>query len=216
MDISKLLYDVKASIINCDTQAAVNAAETALKQKVDPLRILESASEGIRVVGERFQRLEIFLPHLMMGAEAMVAVEKIVEQNLPKDMKVKHKVKIVLGTVQGDLHDIGKNIVFAMLTGAGFEVYDLGKDVPIGKFIDKAKEVGADIIAVSALMTTTMNGQRELIEELSRLGLRDKFKVMVGGGSTSDQWAKEISADGYARDCNGAVQVALEITAKKV
>jgi corrinoid protein of di/trimethylamine methyltransferase len=215
MDISRLLENVKTSIVNYDTQGAVNAADAALKEGVDPLAILGSASEGIRIVGERFQRLEVFLPHLMMSAEAMVAVEKLVEQNLPRSKKVEGRVKVVLGTIEGDLHDIGKNIVFAMLTGAGFEVYDLGKDVPIGKFIDNAKEVGADIIGVSALMTTTMDGQRKLIEELSRLGLRAKFKVMVGGGSTSEQWAKQISADGYAKDCNEAVKIALALTGKK-
>ncbi len=204
----KLLDEVKQAIIDYDLDKATQIAKDAISKGVEPLKVLEAASDGIKVMGEKFHAFEIFLPQLTMAADAMVAVEKIVEQNLPKG-ELTHKKKVVLGTIVGDLHDIGKNIVFAMLTGAGFEVHDIGKDVSIEQFISKAKEIGAEIIAVSALMTTTMDGQRLLIEELKKTNLRNKYKVLIGGGCTTQEWATKIGADGYGRDAKAAVDVAM-------
>ncbi len=181
MEDENLLNDLKDSVIQYDKEQAVKITETMIKKEIDPLKILEKATEGIKIVGEKFQCLEIFLPHLVMAAETMVAVQKIIEKNLPQEKRVKGKKKVVLGTIKDDIHDIGKNIVFAMLTGSGLEVHDLGKDVPITEFINKAKEVEADVIGVSALMTTTMGGQEELINELKRLNLRNNYKVLIGG-----------------------------------
>jgi corrinoid protein of di/trimethylamine methyltransferase len=209
MSNEKLMEDIKQSIINYDPEAATKIAKDAIAKGVDPLKTLEAASEGIKIMGEKFHNQEIFLPQLTMAADAMVAVEKIVEQNLPKG-KLSQKKKVILGTIIGDLHDIGKNIVFAMLTGAGFEVHDIGKDVSVEKFLETAKEVKADIIAVSALMTTTMDGQRKLIEELKRTNLRNKYKVLIGGGCTTQEWADKIGADGYGRDAKAAVDVAMK------
>ena len=204
-----MLGEVKRLIIAYDVDAASCAAKDAIVKGVDPLKVLEAASEAIKTVGEKFHRLEMFLPQLIMAGETMLAVEKVIERNLPKGTKLRTKHKITLGTVIGDLHDIGKNIVFAMLTGAGFEVTDLGKDVPIERFIEKAKESDARIIAASALMTTTIDGQRQIVDELKRLGVRDQFKVMIGGGSTTQEWATQIGADGYGKDARDAVETAL-------
>jgi trimethylamine corrinoid protein len=209
MSKEKLLEDIKQAVIDYDPEVATKLAKDAIAKGIDPLKALEAASDGIKIMGEKFQSQEIFLPQLTMAADAMVSVEKIVEQNLPKG-KLSEKKKVVLGTIIGDLHDIGKNIVFAMLTGAGFEVHDIGKDVSIEKFLETAKEVGADIIAVSALMTTTMDGQRKLIEELKRTNLRNKYKVLIGGGCTTQEWANKIGADGYGRDAKAAVDVAMK------
>jgi len=209
MTNEKLFDEVKQAIIDYDLDKATQVAKDAIAKGTDALKVLDAASDGIKIMGEKFHAYEIFLPQLMMAADAMVAVEKIVEQNLPKG-KLTLKKKIVLGTIVGDLHDIGKNIVFAMLTGAGFEVHDLGKDVSIEQFISKAKEVGAEIIAVSALMTTSMDGQRQLIEELKKANLREKYKVLVGGGCATQEWATKIGADGYGRDAKAAVDVAMK------
>ena len=214
MSHEKLVEDVRQAILNYDSDGAVKAAKDAISKKADPLKVLDAASEGIKIMGEKFHAQEIFLPQLTLAADAMVAVEKIVEENLPKG-KISHKKKIVFGTIEGDLHDIGKNIVSAMLTGAGFEVHDIGKDVPVATFIEKAKELHADIIGVSALMTTTMDGQRRLIDELKKTNMRKKFKVLIGGGCTTQEWAKKIGADGYGRDAKAAVDVALKAIGQK-
>jgi corrinoid protein of di/trimethylamine methyltransferase len=214
MSHEKLVEDVRQAILNYDSEGAVKAAKDAISQKADPLKVLDAASEGIKIMGEKFHAQEIFLPQLTLAADAMVAVEKIVEENLPKG-KLSHKKKIVFGTIEGDLHDIGKNIVSAMLTGAGFEVHDIGKDVPVATFIEKAKELQADVIGVSALMTTTMDGQRRLIDELKKTNMRKKFKVLIGGGCTTKEWAKKIGADGYGRDAKAAVDIALKTVGVK-
>jgi corrinoid protein of di/trimethylamine methyltransferase len=211
MNNEELLDDIKNAIIGYDKEKVVTTTEIAIKKQINPLKILEKATEGIKIVGEKFHCLEIYLPHLVMAAEAMVAVQKIIEKNLPQEKRVKGQKKVIIGTIQDDIHDIGKNIVFAMLTGSGLEVHDLGKDVSIKEFIEKAKEVEADIIGVSALMTTTMGGQEQLIDELKRLNLRNKFKVLIGGGSTTQEWAEKIGADGYGKDAKEAVEVALRL-----
>jgi dimethylamine corrinoid protein len=210
----KLLEDLKQSIMEYDTEKATKITEEAIKKGVDPLKVLDAASEGIKIMGEKFHSYEIFLPQLTMAADAMVAVGKIVEAHLPKG-KMTDKKKVVLGSIVGDLHDIGKNIVFAMLTGAGFDVHDIGKDVSIEQFIQKAEEIKADIIAVSALMTTTIDGQRMLIEQLKKDNLRGKYKVLIGGGCTTQEWADKIQADGYGRDAKAAVDVALKVVGMK-
>jgi len=212
----ELLDNVKQAVVNYDSQSAVSTSEAAIKSGVDPLDVLDKATEGVKVVGDRFQRFEAFLPQLVMAADAMIAVEKIVEKNLSKERRVREKKRVVLGTVHGDLHDIGKNIVFALLSAAGFDVTDIGKDAPVEKFIEEAKGMNADIIGASALMTVTIEGQRELIDELERLRLRDRFKVIVGGGSVTEDWVKEIRADGYGKDAKQGVEVALKLIGREV
>jgi len=160
--------------------------------------------------------MEIFLPELIMGADAMkAAVDILKEEIVRRGQKVEEKGVVVIGTVEGDIHDIGKTIVIAMLQSAGFDVYDLGKDVPIPRFLQAAEEVNADIIAASALLTTTMMKQRDLIEYLKSQGKRDKYFVIVGGAPCSQKWADEIGADGYARDAIEAVKLCERLMEQK-
>ncbi len=209
----RILEELEQAILNYDAEGARRAAEKALEAGIDPLlAIEEGAAKGVRTVGERFHRGEVFLPHLVMAGDAMTEAVKTLEKAMPKEKaKMAKRRIVVLGTVEGDIHDIGKNIVGSMLTAAGFEVHDVGKDVSVEEFVEKAQEVEADIIAASALMSTTRPVQRELIEELNRLGLKDRFKVMVGGGTVSNQWAEGIHADGYGKDASEAVEVAKKL-----
>ena len=191
----------------------MNAANEAMSKKVDPVEAIEKGlAIGIREVGEKFQRGECFLPHVVMAADAMTEGANIIQSALPKEELAKvRKGTVVIATVEGDLHDLGKNIVAVMLKANGFDVCDLGKDVRTDVVIAKAREVNADIIGLSSLMSTTRPYQRELIEELNRLGLRSKFIVMVGGGPVHRGWAEEIGADGYGYNAAEAVQEALKL-----
>ena len=204
-----VLASLRNAILTYDEDAAKAAAEQAVKTKVDPMTAIRSLSSAISEVGERFHRQEIFLPHVVMAADAMQAAVDIIHQSMSSEEVSKSTLgTIVVGTVEGDLHDIGKNIVMMMLVSAGFEVVDLGRDVKVDDFIRRANEVKADMIAVSCLMTTTMPYQREVVEELKRLNLRDKFKVIIGGGPVTQGWADAIGADGYGEDAYAAVDVA--------
>ena len=160
--------------------------------------------------------MEIFLPELVMGAEAMkAAVDVLKEAITARGETLEKKGTVVIGTVEGDIHDIGKTIVVAMLQAAGFEVVDLGKDVPIPTFVKRAEEVSADIIGASALLTTTMPRQKDLIEYLKTYGKRDKYFVIVGGAPTTKEWAKEIGADGQGKDAAEAVKLCEKLMKKK-
>ena len=213
--MSDELYEkLRGAIRDCDADLARKTANDVVAARLDVNRAIEKATQGIREVGDRFSRGEAFLPHLIMAGDAMSEALKILEPVLSTQVGQSIKrVRIVFGTVKDDIHDIGKNIVAAMFRAEPFEVHDIGKDVPAEVFIDKAKETTADIIAASALMTVTVNAQKELIEELSRLGLRNRFKVIVGGGATTNDWAKEIGADGFGKDANEAVAVVKHLLA---
>ncbi|MEM3385747.1 MAG: corrinoid protein [Nitrososphaeria archaeon] len=217
MQKENILKELENAVENCDVEAAKEIAKKVLEAGIDPIEAIEEgAAKGVRKVGEKFHRGEVFLPHLVLAGDAMTEVVKILEKAIPKEKAAMSKRGIiVIGTVKGDIHDIGKNIVAAYLTAAGFEVHDLGKDVPEDRFIDKALEVNADIIAASALMTITMPAQKELIDELKRRNLREKFKVIVGGGCVFPEWAKEIGADGYGKDAIEAVEIAKKLVEKK-
>jgi corrinoid protein of di/trimethylamine methyltransferase len=216
MHMSNEVFDnLKNAVLNYDEDAAKKAAEGAVKAKIDPMEAIRSLSGAISEVGERFHRQEIFLPHVVMAADAMQAAVEIIRQSMSsEDVSKSILGTIVLGTVEGDLHDIGKNIVMMMLVAAGFEVVDLGRDVKVDDFVRRANEVNADLIAISCLMTTTMPYQREVIEELKRLNLRDKFKVIIGGGPVTQGWADTIGADGYGTDAYEAVDVVKSLLAK--
>ena len=166
-------------------------------------------------VGVLFERGKLFLPHVMMAADAMTSGVKLLEADMPSGAGTKKLGVIVNGTVEGDVHDIGKSIVSTMLQSAGFEVYDIGRDVPIKNFIEKAKEVNANMIGISALMTTTLQGQREVIELLKEEGMRDRVKVMVGGAPATQAWADKIGADCYAENASEAVTKAKELLVGK-
>jgi dimethylamine corrinoid protein len=180
-----------------------------------PQEIIDSLAAGMNEVGIRFERGRLFLPHVMVAANAMTSGVKIIEKDLPKGEAGKSLGVIVTGTVEGDVHDIGKSIVSTMLQCAGYEVHDLGRDVPTKNFIDTIKDKNADMVGLSALMTTSMQTQKEVIEVLVEKGLRKNVKVMVGGAPATQSWAEKIGADGYGENASEAVKKAGELLKKK-
>ena len=203
---------LSAAIIAGDKDKLSVAIEDALREGVTASEIIERGmSTGMKEVGERFARYEIYLPEMMLAAEAWEQAMKVLQPKILAVGAERKKVgRVVIGTVKGDIHSIGKNIVGAMLKMSGFEVFDLGSDVAASAFIAKAEEVGADIIAASALMSTTVPQQKEIIEHLKARGTRDKYCVLVGGGSTSQEWAESIGADGYGKTAGDAAALALK------
>ncbi len=185
--------------------------QKALDEGVDPKKILdEGLLLGMSIIGGKFKKNEVFVPEVMIAARAMNAGMSVLE---PVLVSVGNKSlgKVVIGTVKGDLHDIGKNLVGMMIKGAGLEVVDIGVDVSATKFIDSAEEQQADIICMSALLTTTMPRMKEVIEELNNRGLRDKYIVLVGGAPVTEEYAKQIGADGYTPDASTAAEKAKEL-----
>ena len=207
------LAELRDAIVACDAEAAKAAAERLLAAGGDPAYALEHAIAGsAAVVGARFDAGEYFLPHLVLAGDAMTAAGAVLEAAIPTAQLQAKKV-VVIGTVEADIHSVGKNIVAMLLKSAGFVVHDLGVDVKTGTFIAKAQEVKADLIALSSLLTTTMPYMREVIEDLTAAGLRTRFKVLVGGGPVTAEWATQIGADGYGRDALEGVQVAKRLVA---
>jgi len=214
MEKEQLIKEAAKSIIDADKAKAKELAKSAIAAGMDPLEVIdEGFSVGIAKVGDLFGRGELFLPELILSAEAMKVATDILNAALPQGAKKRGKV--VMGTAQGDIHDIGKSMVVSFLQANGFEVYDVGRDVETQKFIDKAQEVDADIIGMSALLTTTMSGQKTLIEELKKAGLRDRFKVMVGGAPATQRWADRIGADAYGVDAADAAEKAMKLLGGK-
>lgn len=194
-----------------DKEKSEALAGKLVDKGVDPLEMLLALTELMSEVGEKFSRLEIFLPEMMKAGESMAAVVEILTPKLKEGEGGGSKGKVVLGTVKGDLHEIGKNIVKLMLEANGFQVKDLGYDVDSMNFIKEAEAMGADIIAASALMTTTMPHQMEVIDLLKDKGLREKYKVVIGGAPTTQQWADEIGADLYCIDAGSAPRQICEL-----
>ncbi len=190
------------------SEDAVALAKEAMSAKADPLSVVDALTKGIREVGNRFERMEVFLPEMMLAAQAMQKALQPLEPYLERRKEERaRKGTVVMGTVEGDIHEIGKHIVALLLEVNGFVVHDLGPDVNALDFIKKAQEVKADVIGASALMTTTMPGQQEIIEILKDMGLRDRFHVTVGGTPVTEEWAKEIGADSWAENATQAVAV---------
>ncbi len=210
MSQEEILRGLSEAVLSFDADAAAKAAEKAVDANINPVMAIEKGlAVGLREIGDKFEAGELWLPHLVLGAEAMEAAIKVLEAHMPKsELKSTSKGTVVIGTVEGDIHDLGLRIVASMLRANGFTVYDLGCDTASLAFISKAKEVDADIIAVSSLMTTTMPFMRDLIDALNAAGIRDKYKVMVGGGPVSAEWAKAIGADAYGKDAAEAVRIA--------
>ncbi len=198
------------AIVAGDREAARRLAEDAVRSGLDLVEVIERGYvPGLQKVGELWEQGEYFLPELISSAEAMKEAMTVLEPALNReDAGAVMGGRVVIGTVEGDIHDIGKNLVAAMLQAGGFEVFDLGADVKMERFIDKAEEVGAGLICLSALLTTTMMNQRRLIGLLRDRGLRDKYKVLVGGAPATRKWAEEIGADGYAENAVAAVRQA--------
>jgi len=206
----QLFNSMKQSVIDGEPELAKELASKALAQGIDPLEALNRGFiPGVNYVGEQFSCGEMYLPELVGAGEVMKAAIAILEPEMTKRGTARQILgKVVIGTVEGDIHDIGKTLVATMLSASGFDVYDMGVDVPITKFVEKAREVGADIVGLSALLTTTMVKQRTIIKALEEGGLRPKVKVLVGGAPVTRSWASEIGAEGYSEDAVGAVGVA--------
>jgi trimethylamine corrinoid protein len=215
MNQEELFKEAAESILLHDKGRAEEVARRGLALGINPLdMITRGFREGIIQVGDLFGRGEVFMPELLDAAEAMKTANAILTAAMPEGAQQK-KGKVVIGTVQGDIHDIGKLLVVSLLQVNGFDVFDLGHDVEIGRFIEKAQEVDADIIGTSALLTTTMTGQKSLEEELKKAGLKSRFKTMVGGAPVTQRWADRIGADAYGEDAAEAVRKALELMEKK-
>ncbi|CEO88976.1 Trimethylamine corrinoid protein 1 [Syntrophaceticus schinkii] len=209
MTRDEVLVSAVDSILNCDEKAALEVAEEAIAEGFDPVDILaEGFSVGIRQVGDLFGRGEVFLPQLILSAEIMKKVGEVFDAVISRDSAEK-KGKMVIATVEGDVHDIGKGIVISLLRTQGIEVIDLGRDVPTNKIIETAVDVEADIIGTSALLSTTLEGQKKLEDELRKKGLRERFKTMVGGAPCTQRWADKIGADAFGEDAAEAVTKAL-------
>lgn len=207
----EVLEGLKNAILNYDTEEAKRAAQIILDRGIDPmLAVKDVVGTTATILHKRFDSGECFLPHLVMAGDAMLAACKVLEAAIPQGTLQAKKI-VVIGTVEADLHSVGKNIVAMIFRASGFEVYDLGVDVKSSVFINRAKDVNADIIAVSSLLTTTQPYQREIIEELESRGLRNKFKVIVGGGPITADWAKKIGADGYGADALEGLEVAKKL-----
>jgi len=204
---------MRQSIIDGVPDTASGLAQQAVAAGVAPLDAINHGYvPGMHDVGEQFARGEMFLPDMMASAEAMRSAMAVLEPEL-KRLGAERPMAgvVVLGTTKGDIHEIGKTLVGTLLTAHGFRVHDLGVDVPGEKFAAKARELSADIVGVSALLTTTMRNQKGVIESLEKAGLRSTVKVMVGGAPVTRRWAEEIGADGYAKDAMSAVALAREL-----
>ncbi|WP_406655956.1 dimethylamine corrinoid protein MtbC [Methanolobus sp. ZRKC2] len=212
MSNEEMFKELSDAIVSCKNDAVEAAVEKARGQGIPPAEIIEKGlAAGMNEVGILFERGKLFLPHVMMAAGAMEAGVALLEEDMPKDAASSKLGVIVNGTVEGDVHDIGKSIVSTMLQSAGFEVHDIGRDVPLQDFIDKIKETDADMVGMSALMTTTLPGQKDVIEMLKEQGMRDNIKVMVGGAPATQAWAEKIGADCYAENASEAVAKAKEL-----
>ncbi|MDP2975194.1 MAG: corrinoid protein [Anaerolineales bacterium] len=188
-------------------------AKQAIETGIDPLEaITKGFVLGVNQVGDSFSRGDAFLPELVMAGEAMKVAVSTLEPEMARRGTARQVFgKVVLATVEGDIHEIGKTLVGTLLSASGFQVYDLGVDVPAARIIEKVREVNANIVALSALLTTTMVKQGEVIETLKKEGLRSSVKVMVGGAPVTREWVQKISADGYSEDAIGAVNVAKQL-----
>jgi corrinoid protein of di/trimethylamine methyltransferase len=213
---TEIYQSMSEAIVAGDRDRARSLAEEALRSGFDLLEVVERGYvPGIQKVGELWEQGEYFLPELISSAEAMKAAMAVLEPGLNRlGAGAVMGGRAVIGTVEGDIHDIGKNLVASMLQAGGFEVFDLGADVRMERFIDKAEEVGADLICLSALLTTTMMNQRRLIGLLRDRGLRDRYKVLVGGAPATRMWAEEIGADGYAENAVAAVKLAKSLVGR--
>jgi corrinoid protein of di/trimethylamine methyltransferase len=206
--------DIVNAVLSFDSDKVREATNKALSLGEDPVKIVEDGlMKALRIVGKKFEDGEFFLMHLVAAAEPVQRVIKeILEPEIVK-RKAQRKTlgRIVLGTVAGDIHDIGKNIVGTMCFAAGFEIHDIGKDVPTEQFIAKAKEVEANIIGASALLSTSLPMQMEIVNAVAAAGMRDKTKLMFGGAPVTEEWTREIGGDGYAEDAVEAVRVAKKL-----
>ena len=211
----ELFAQIQKAVIELDEESLSKLTEEIIAAKVDPAEAIDKAyTAGIQKVGDLFEKGDYFLPELIRAAaivkEAVARVEKLIPEG-----QVTHKGKIVMGTVAGDIHDIGKNLVITWISTRGIEAVDIGVDCPVDRFIDRAIEENADIIGASCLLTMTAPEQKKLIERMKEREIRQRFKVLVGGAAIDKAWAEEIGADGFAGDMKEAADVALSLLAEK-
>ena len=205
----ELLEKLSECVVEMEDEEVVDVANEYVESGYPALDgIMEGLVDGMNKASDLYDEEEYFVTDLLLCSDAMYSGIDILKPHLPVEENKGEKPKIVIGVVEGDTHDIGKNLVKTMLDTAGFEMYDLGRDVPLDNFVDKAIEVGASLICMSTLMTTTMDGMRIVIEKLKEKGIRDNVKVIVGGSPISQKYANEIGADGYSANAVGAVKLA--------
>ena len=208
MSNEKLLNEISDAIINLDKQKALLLAHRAIEENMDLLEVVEKGfGEGIRKIGDLWDEGEIFLPELMLGGNIMQEAMKILMPHFKEQSQKLSLGTVVIATIEGDIHSIGKTIVATMLSANGFDVHDLGADVPAEKIVDEALKHDANFIGISALLTTTMTGQKKVIDILNEKNIRDKFKVILGGAPVSKNWVEECGADGYADNAVSAVEL---------
>ncbi|HCE77502.1 MAG TPA: dimethylamine corrinoid protein 3 [Lachnospiraceae bacterium] len=217
MDKQEINEKLKQSIVDMDPDLAEEAANDAVTAGLDPLECISGGlSDGMAVMSDMFDDGEAFVPDLMMASEAFETAVGILTANLSEaERSQSSNGKVLIMTVEGDIHDIGKNIVKTMFEANNFKVYDLGRDVATDTVVQKAKEYDVDVICGSALMTTTMASQRDIINRLKEEGIRDRYIVMFGGAPVSEKWCEEIGADGYSDTAAEAVEVARKLLAAK-
>jgi len=206
--VDKIMKELQKAVLAYDPDAAVSATKAAIAAKVPPMDVIEKALvPAIEEVGDKFEKMVIFLPDLMLAADAVKSSTALLLPLLPKEGKGV-KATVVVATVQGDVHEIGKNIVASMLMARGFNVIDMGVDVKTSDLVEEVKKSKAKVICASALMSSTLGSQKDIVDYLSALGERKKVAVLIGGGPTSKEWADEIGADGWGADANSAVKLA--------
>jgi len=213
---NELLAQITNSLVDGDPDGTVAGTAQAIAAGIEPLVIIEQGLvPGMRIVGERYASGEYFLPNLIVSANGMKQAMALLDPELKaRRQELKSAGTVVIGTVRGDIHEIGKSLVATMLAANGFDVHDLGVDVPVDAFVARVREAGANLVGLSALLTTTMHGQRDVIDALAKAGLRDRVKVMVGGAPVTRKWADDVGADGWAQDAVAAVDLASRLVAR--
>lgn len=217
MGREEIFANLKAAVIGGDQELCRQGAQDALDAGIAPLEAVDHGlSQGMKIVGDRFENGDSFLPELLMAADAFTAAMEILNPAIAAmKQNIRKEGTVVLATVKGDVHSIGKNIVATVMETNGFEVVDLGVDQPTLNIIETAEKSRADVIALSSVMTTTMPGQKEIIDTLAEMKKRNNFFVLVGGGPVSQQWADEIGADGYGKTAVEAVELAKNLIKKR-
>jgi trimethylamine corrinoid protein len=216
MQDNKIFEKLKEAVVEGDSEKLALLVKGSI-DRIDALQMVEKGMmPGMTEIGNRFSQGQAYLPELLMAAEAWEEAMKILKPRLTASgANIKKQGTVVIGTVQTDIHEIGKSILANLLTASGFEVHDIGCDAPATKFLSKAEEVGADIIAASAIMSTTVPYQKDIIDLLKSKGLRDNYIVMVGGGVVTQEWADKIGADGYGELASDGVEIARKLVSKK-
>ncbi len=208
-DNDQIFADISKAVLDLDKERTLELTRRVLDQKIDPVEAIEQGfAKAMQILGERFEKRELFIAELAYAASAVEESISLLEPEILKQKKERSKTrKVIIGTVEGDIHSLGKNLVRTMLMTAGFEVIDLGADVPVQEFIKQVDTIRPEIVSLSALMTTTMLNQQKVITALEKNGLRDGVKIIIGGAPVTNKFAQEIGADGYAENASAAVRL---------